>query len=99
VRLSWVGQVAFPGRIFSDAANYLYVVPVAGGFLAVPHPRLCIQNNKSHCVDSVSRLPFLEVTGVTKAPSEIGWSTAAFGRRRYPRFSSKLHYPHAATNS
>jgi hypothetical protein len=32
LRLSWVGQVAFPGRMLSDAANYLYVVLVAARF-------------------------------------------------------------------
>jgi len=32
VRLSWLGQVAFPGRMLSDAANYLYVVLVAADF-------------------------------------------------------------------
>ena len=30
--VSSVGQVAFPGRTLSDAANYLYVVLVAGHF-------------------------------------------------------------------
>ena len=32
LRLLSVGQVAFPGRMLSDAANYLYVVLVAGHF-------------------------------------------------------------------
>jgi hypothetical protein len=32
LRLLSVGQVAFPGRMLSDAANYLYVVLVAAHF-------------------------------------------------------------------
>jgi len=42
-----VGQVAFSGRMLSDAANYLYVVMLAGHF-ATPTSPFLIQNNKTH---------------------------------------------------
>jgi hypothetical protein len=46
LRLSWVGQVAFPGRMLSDAANYLYVVLVAGHFGAAGGPCLLTRITK-----------------------------------------------------
>jgi len=44
---SWLGQVAFPGRIWSDAAKYVYVVLVAGSFPGCLDPSVFTQNNKS----------------------------------------------------
>lgn len=38
LRLLSVGQVAFPGRMLSDAANYLYVVLVAAHFGMATRP-------------------------------------------------------------
>jgi len=66
LRLSWLGQGAFPGRIQSDAANYLYVVLVAASFGSGHPPRLAYKDNKLVALVRFASLSISYVTFVTE---------------------------------
>jgi hypothetical protein len=66
LRLLSVGQVAFPGRMLSDAANYLYVVLVAAHFGMATCPFLLTRITKPVAQVRFASLQFLEVTFVTR---------------------------------
>ena len=79
LRMLSVGQVAFPGRMLSDAAKYLYVVLVAARFGMATCPFVAYQNNKTHCSSCLCKLPFLEVTFVTAISAQPSF----FGSRQF----------------
>ena len=79
LRLLSVGQVAFPGRMLSDAANYLYVVLVAARFGMATGPLLFTRITKRLLKFVLPNLQFLEVTFVMENSGRNRKSCAGCG--------------------